>query len=168
MELNNEQISKLLDLSDLELDRDNITSEDINKALIAIERKLLSFSHGEAFAGASDLSILIVDDLELSIYQFNQLLKRIGVKPTVARNKEEAFAELKKKKFDYIVIDLFLPDAEDGIELINECITLRETKGVNKIIVMSGTDDKSLVEKCKLARPNSQIYHKYYHCKDQH
>lgn len=148
MELNNEQISKLLDLSDLELDRDNITSEDINKALIAIERKLLSFSHGEAFAGASDLSILIVDDLELSIYQFNQLLKRIGVKPTVARNKEEAFAELKKKKFDYIVIDLFLPDAEDGIELINECITLRETKGVNKIIVMSGTDDKSLVEKC--------------------
>ena len=64
MELNNEQISKLLDLSDLELDRDNITSEDINKALIAIERKLLSFSHGEAFAGASDLSILIVDDLE--------------------------------------------------------------------------------------------------------
>ena len=148
MELNKEQISKLLELAELELDRDNITSEDINKALIAIERKLMSFSYGESLAGASDLSVLIVDDLELSIYQFNQLLKRIGVKPTVARNKEEAYAELKKKKFDYIVVDLFLPDAEDGFELIEECIKIRETKGVNKIIVMSGTDDKNLVEKC--------------------
>ena len=65
MELNKEQISKLLELAELELDRDNITSEDINKALIAIERKLMSFSYGESLAGASDLSVLIVDDLEL-------------------------------------------------------------------------------------------------------
>ena len=43
---------------------------------------------------------------------------------------------------------MFLPDAEDGFELIEECIKIRETKGVNKIIVMSGTDDKNLVEKC--------------------
>lgn len=148
MELNKEQISKLIDLSELEIDRENITTEDINKALIAIERKLISFSYGESLAGASDLSVLIVDDLELSIYQFNQLLKRIGVTPTVARNKEEAYAELKKKKFDYVVVDLFLPDSEDGFELIEECIKIRETKGVNKIIVMSGTDDRNLVEKC--------------------
>ena len=148
MELNKEQITKLLDLAELELDRTKITSEDINKALIAIERKLISFSYGEALAGASDLSVLIVDDLELSIYQFNQLLKRIGVTPTVARNKHEAYAELKKKRFDYIVIDLFLPDCEDGFALINECIKMRETKGINKIIVMSGTDDRDLVEQC--------------------
>lgn len=148
MELNNEQLSKLIDLSELQLDINSISSEDINKALIAIERKLYSFSMGEPPAGASDLNILIVDDLELSIYQFNQLLKRIGITPTVARNKTEAFAEIKKKRFDYIIVDLFLPDSEDGFELINKCINLRETKGLNKIIVTSGTDDKNLVERC--------------------
>ena len=96
----------------------------------------------------AEFNILIVDDLELSIYQFNQLLKKVGIVPTVARNKVEALAELKKKKFDYIVVDLFLPDAQDGIELIEECIKLRDAKRTNKIIVMSGTDDKDLIEKC--------------------
>ena len=45
-------------------------------------------------------------------------------------------------------MDLFLPDATDGLELIEECIKLREAKRTNKIIVMSGTDDKDLIEKC--------------------
>ena len=148
MELNNEQIEKLIDLSELDIDKSAITPEDINKILITIERKLRSFSLCDYTSGSFDFNILIVDDLELSIYQFNQLLKRIGVVPTVARNKEEAIAELKKKKFDYIVVDLFLPDASDGLELIEECVKLREQKSLNKIIVMSGTDDKNLVEKC--------------------
>ena len=83
----------------------------------------------------AEFNILIVDDLELSIYQFNQLLKKVGIVPTVARNKIEALAELKKKKFDYIVVDLFLPDAEDGIELIDECIKPREAKKPTKLLL---------------------------------
>ena len=124
------------------------TTDDINKALILIERKFLSLLSNEAMTVPAEFNILIVDDLELSIYQFNQLLKKVGIVPTVARNKVEALAELKKKKFDYIVVDLFLPDAQDGIELIEECIKLRDAKRTNKIIVMSGTDDKDLIEKC--------------------
>ena len=41
-----------------------------------------------------------------------------------------------------------MPDAEDGLELIDECIKLRDAKRTNKIIVMSGTDDKDLIERC--------------------
>ncbi len=148
MEINNEQLKKLIDLAEVDVDPLCATSDDINKALISIERKLLSFVTQDSSGIPAEFNILIVDDLELSIYQFNQLLKRVGVVPTVARNKEEALAELKKKKFDYIVVDLFLPDADDGIELIDECIKLRDAKKTNKIIVMSGTDDKNLVEKC--------------------
>lgn len=148
MQLNDEQLKKLIELSETGIDPDIATSDDINKALISIERKLMSFASSDSLAKAMDFSILIVDDLELSIYQINQLLKRIGIVPTIARTKEEAFAELKKKKFDYIVVDLFLPDSCDGVELIQECIQLRNDKNLNKIIVMSGTDDKSLIEKC--------------------
>lgn len=147
MDINNEQLKKLFDLSGVNIDVCEAVSDDINKALIAIERKMGSFA-GEAMTVPAEFNILVVDDLELSIYQFNQLLKKVGIVPTVARNKVEALAELKKKKFDYIVVDLFLPDAEDGIELIDECIKLREAKRTNKIIVMSGTDDKNLIEKC--------------------
>ena len=148
MHLNDEQLKKLIDLSEIGVDYAVAGPDDINKALIAIERKLLSFCASDSATKQMDFNILIVDDLELSIYQFNQLLKRIGIVPTVARTKQEAFAELKKKKFDYIVVDLFLPDSVDGIELIQECLSLKDENHLNKIIVMSGTDDKALIEKC--------------------
>ena len=111
MDINNEQLKKLFDLSEIEVDFENVVSEDINKALIAIERKFNSYCCDDSSVPA-EFNILIVDDLELSIYQFNQVLKKVGIIPTVARNKMEALAELKKKKFDFIVVDLFLPDAE--------------------------------------------------------
>ncbi len=148
MDINVEQLKKLFDMAGIEIDLLNVTSDDITKALIAIERKLLSFASTESLTLPAEFNILIIDDMELSIYQFNQLLKKVGIVPTVARNKSEAIAELKKKKYDYIVIDLFLPDAEDGLELIDECIKLRDAKRTNKIIVMSGTDDKDLIERC--------------------
>lgn len=108
MEINNEQLKKLFDLSGLDADVLSATTDDINKALILIERKFLSLLSNEAMTVPAEFNILIVDDLELSIYQFNQLLKKVGIVPTVARNKVEALAELKKKKFDYIVVDLFI------------------------------------------------------------
>lgn len=147
MEINIEQLTKLFDLSGLEANAETAVSEDINKALILIERKMAP-STNDTMTVPAEFNILIVDDLELSIYQFNQLLKKVGIVPTVARNKIEALAELKKKKYDYIVVDLFLPDAQDGLELIDECIKLRDAKITNKLIVMSGTDDKDLIEKC--------------------
>lgn len=147
MEINNEQLTKLLDLAGLDVSTETAISDDINKALILIERKMQP-SINDSTTIPAEFNILIVDDLELSIYQFNQILKKVGIIPTVARNKIEALAELKKKKYDYIVIDLFLPDAQDGIELIEECVRLRDAKKTNKLIVMSGTDDKDLIEKC--------------------
>ncbi len=149
MDINVEQLRKLFDMAGVNVDISDVSSDDITKAIIAIERKLLSFSSNDSLSTIpAEFNILIIDDMELSIYQFNQLLKKVGIVPTVARTKAEALAELKKKKYDYIVIDLFLPDADDGIELIDECIKLRDAKRTNKIIVMSGTDDKDLIERC--------------------
>ena len=108
MHLNDEQLKKLIDLSEIGIDYAVAGPDDISKALIAIERKLLSFSAADTALKPMDFNILIVDDLELSIYQFNQMLKRIGIVPTVARTKEEAFAELKKKKFIAVIFILLL------------------------------------------------------------
>lgn len=150
MELTNEQISKILELADKksEIKPENATSADISRALIEIERKMNFFDVDVSFAGA-DKNALIVDDLELSLYQLNQLMKKIGIRSFVARSKEEAKAEILKHHFNYLLIDLFLPDSKDGIALISEAVELKNRgKQDYKIIVISGSDDKELIEKC--------------------
>ena len=152
MDITNAQVQKIIELASLEneLDMENITQLDISKALVSIEQKLNFFGTNINFDNQKDVqNILIVDDLELSIYQLNQLLKKIGVTPSVARNKEEALGELRKKSFNFILIDLFLPDSKDGIALIEEAVKLRsENQPDLNILIMSGTDDKSLIDEC--------------------
>ena len=100
MEINKEQLKKLFELAGLDTSIETAVSEDINKALILIERKMIPLVN-DSVSIPAEFNILIVDDLELSIYQFNQVLKKVGIIPTVARNKAEASAELKKKKYMY-------------------------------------------------------------------
>lgn len=152
MEITREQLQKLMELANTEenADLDEVTSVDISRALVAIERKLNFFNTNINFdLNKNNKNVLIVDDLELSIYQLNQLLKKIGITPSVARNKDEALAEMMKKSFNYVLIDLFLPDSKDGFELISEAVKLRATHQQDfHILVMSGTDDKTLIDNC--------------------
>lgn len=150
MELSKEQIHKIMELADKTntVDVDKVTPLDISKALIEIERKLNFFDVDVTF-NAENKNILIVDDLELSLYQLNQLMKKVGIRTFVARNKEEAQAEIIRHNFNFLLIDLFLPDCEDGFSLIKEAIKIKESGKQNyKIIVVSGSDDKVLIDKC--------------------
>lgn len=150
MELTQEQIHKILELADKtnEINIQNVTTTDISRALVEIERKLNFFDVDVNF-NSENKNVLIVDDLELSLYQLNQLMKKVGLRSFVARNKEEAKAELIRHSFHYLLIDLFLPDSEDGFSLIREAIELKNTGKQNyKIIVISGADEKELIDKC--------------------
>lgn len=151
MEITQEQVNKIFELASMEskINSNKISTIDISQALIAIERKLYSFSAEVKVDALEDKKILIADDLELSIYQLNTLLKKIGVSPCVARRKEEAISEMQKNKFDCIIIDLFIPDSSDGMELIKAAVKKRKETGIyTKIVVISGTDDSSLINKC--------------------
>ena len=151
MEITQEQLNKIFELASIEkkAETDNITSRDISEALISIERKLYSFSAEVKVDSLEDKKILIADDLELSIYQLSTLLKKIGVTPLVARHKEEAISEMQKNKFDCIIIDLFIPDSSDGMDLIKTAVQKRNETGVyTKVVVISGTDDSSLINAC--------------------
>ncbi|MDD3236489.1 MAG: response regulator [Candidatus Gastranaerophilales bacterium] len=151
MEISKEQFKKIIELSGLDdIDINNCTLVDFSRAIVEIERKLNFFDTSISFDNASDCkNVLIVDDLELSIYQLNQLLKKIGIHPSVARSKDEAIAELRKKSLDFILIDLFLPDSKDGFALLEEAVKVKnETQPNLKILVMSGTDDKSVIDNC--------------------
>lgn len=151
MNITDEQVNKIFELASMEdrLSKENITSNDITEALIEIERKIYSFSSGIKIDSLEDKKILIADDLELSIYQLSTVLKRIGVTPSVARHKDEALSELQKVQFDCVIVDLFLPDSSDGFELIKAAVKKRNEIGVySKIVVISSTDDNSLIDHC--------------------
>ena len=151
MDITEEQLNKIFELASMEqkISNGNITSSDISEALIEIERKIYSFSSEIRINSLEDKKILIADDLELSIYQLSTVLKRIGITPRVARHKDEAISELQKVQFDCVIIDLFMPDSSDGIDLIKVAVNRRAETGIySKIVVISGTDDTSLIDTC--------------------
>lgn len=150
MQISNEQVYKIMELADKSFDKDvnTVTELDISRALIEIERKLNFFDVDVNFK-ADNKNVLIVDDLELSLNQLNQLMKKVGIRAFVARNTDDAKAEIVRHSFDYLILDLFLPDSEDGFSLINYAVNYKKSNSQNyKIIVISGSDDKKMINKC--------------------
>ena len=80
------------------------------------------------------VKILVIDD-ELSMRQFLQiLLKKDGYDVTTAENGEIALNKLKKEKFTVILMDYNMPEAIDGIDLLNE---LLHTSPKSQVIVIT-------------------------------
>ena len=147
--LTQEQFDNLIKLSNIEIaaDTQENVEELISRAIIGIERKLNYFNTPLSFFTAEVTNVLIVDDTELSIFQLSVMLEKIGMNVYVARNKEEAYAEFKKKNFDFLVMDLYLPDYQDGFELIKEANRIKNEEGKDfKIVAISGTDNPQIIQ----------------------
>ena len=151
MEISKEQLAKIFELAGLK-DQEGLLSnaspDDITRALISIEEKQAS-DNEESTTQEHYAKVLIVDDLELSTFKLSLMLKKINIFPVVAHTKQEALSQLKKQRFDFVFVDLFLPDEEDGLAVMNYANQLR-TEGDKdfKIIAISGTDDLNLVTGC--------------------
>ena len=152
MEITQEQLNKIFELASMD---DKVSScsgvslADVSEALIKIEQKIHSFSNSAHIDSFKNKKVLIADDLELSIYQLNTLLQKIGITPKIARKKDDAVSEIKRDNFECIIVDLFIPDCSDGLDLVKSAVTKREDTGINsKIIVISGSDDSSLINMC--------------------
>lgn len=151
MDITKEQLDKLFELAAMTEQTRNkeVSNADISQALINIESKLYSFTQDSIEGMFTNKKILIADDLELSIYQLTTILKKIGIVPRIARKKDEALSEIQKAHFDCIILDLFMPDSEDGLELIKYSAEKRKGNDINtKIVVISGTDDDELINRC--------------------
>lgn len=146
--LNNEQIIRLFQLADIKLP-EQPSSQDISKVIVELEKKLSTSAFLKSELNSENTpSILVVDDLEVSIHQLSILLTRCGYNVHIARSREEAIHQLKKHSYQYILLDLFLPDPEDGLSLI-ESISSSKNEDM-KVIIMSGADDKKLINQCFL------------------
>ena len=144
-----EQFDNLLKLSGIEIaaDTQEEMQELVSRALISLERKLNFFNFPLSFFTAEVMNVLIVDDTELSIFQLSTMLQKIGMNVYVARSKEEAYAEFKKKNFDFLILDLYLPDYVDGFDLIKEANRIKNEENRDfKIVAISGTDNPQIIQ----------------------
>lgn len=128
---------------------DNPTSEDISKILIELEKRI---SPEYAFLKNSlpgNANILLIDDLEISLYQLGKVLTNCGYKISIARSFDEAVDLYRKQSYQYVVLDLFLPDPEYGLDIISLFNDSEKTKQDNtKIIIISGSEDLNLINEC--------------------
>jgi len=156
--LKNDQLLKLFSLASLKMP-EFVSENDVNTALVEIEKKILSINSDKTeieLLGAP--SVLIVDDLELTIHQLSLLLGKSGYNVSVARTVIDAVDLFKKRHYDYVLIDLFIPNPEDGFGLLSELYSLDKSKdNQSKFIVISGTDDKKLIKDCFLKGANEFI-----------
>jgi len=84
--------------------------------------------------------ILVVDD-ELSMRQFLMiLLKKDGYDVEVASNGREALEKLEKNSFSVILMDYNMPEAIDGIDLLNEFIQRTANTQIVVITAFASTE----------------------------
>ena len=86
------------------------------------------------------VKILVIDD-ELSMRQFLQiLLKKDGYDVATAENGEIALNKLKEEKFTVILMDYNMPEAIDGINLLNELLLTSPKSQVIVITAYASTE----------------------------
>jgi CheY-like chemotaxis protein len=138
------------------------TEEELQKLVLTIREKLTLFDKDnfEPIRSLFSLeplkkderdenSILVVDDLVMVTYQLSILLSKMGYKVTLARSAPEAISHFKSSEFRYVLMDLYLPEKEDGLFLLHSIKNKVDMEKLDtKIIVMSGIADASSVEYC--------------------
>ncbi|MCR5177187.1 MAG: response regulator [Anaerovibrio sp.] len=101
---------------------------------------------------APEAEILVVDDNEMNLFVFCNLLKRNMVKIDKAQSGDEALQYTQKKKYDIIFLDHMMPN-KDGIETLHEirkqdnganldtpviCLTANAISGVRESYIKEG------------------------------
>lgn len=138
------------------------TEDDLQNLLITIKSKLASGQKGqdtiknlfsidpsdhEITTTGKEASILVVDDLVMVTYQLSILLSKLGYKVTLARSAPEALSFFKSNYYSYVLMDLHMPEKNDGLFLLQTLRSkiLKEHLST-KIIVMSGMADNETIE----------------------
>ena len=89
--------------------------------------------------------ILIVDD-EMEVREFlKDFFEDRGFNVTVASNGQEGFEIIRQQDFDLALCDMLMP-VMIGMEFLRR---VRELKPAQKIIIMTGVKEGSMIEKAK-------------------
>ena len=142
----------------------NIELVDLKKQLILIvdtlkelnknaKKPLISKALGNIELQEEDLSshaILIVDDLGVITYQLKVLLSQFDLDIDCSQEIYDAVNKFKKRKYEYVVMDLFIPTEREGFILLTELKKLAAMNGAKTTIgVITASPRKETEMQCK-------------------
>ena len=95
-------------------------------------------------------AILIVDDLGVITYQLKVLLSQFDYDIDCSQEIYDAVNKYKKRKYEYVVMDLFIPTEREGFILLTEMKKLAAAAGVKTTIgVITASPRKEIEQQCK-------------------
>ena len=96
-------------------------------------------------------AILVVDDLGVITYQLKVLLSKFNMDVDCSQEIYDAVNKYKKRKYKYVVMDLFIPTEREGFILLTELKKLAESFGVTSVIgVITASPRKEIEQQCRL------------------
>lgn len=96
-------------------------------------------------------AILVVDDLGVITYQLKVLLSKFELDVDCSQEIYDAVNKFKKRKYAYVVMDLFIPTEREGFILLTELKKLAASYNVKTVIgVITASPRKEIEQQCKL------------------
>lgn len=94
-------------------------------------------------------AILVVDDLGVITYQLKVLLSRFDYDIDCSQEIYDAVNKFKKRKYEYVVMDLFIPTEREGFILLTELKKLALSYEKNTVIgVITASPRKEIEQQC--------------------
>ena len=151
--ITNSKPPKNIELLDLKKQLINIvdTLKELNEnAKKPIMSRVLSNSMEEQDAESAGPAILVVDDLGVITYQLKVLLSRFEYDVDCSQEIYDAVNKFKKRKYEYVVMDLFIPTEREGFILLTELKKLAASYGKNTVIgVITASPRKEIEQQCR-------------------
>ena len=94
-------------------------------------------------------AILVVDDLGVITYQLKVLLSQFDLDIDCSQEIYDAVNKYKKRKYLYVVMDLFIPTEREGFILLTELKKLAQINDVKTIVgVITASPRKEIEQQC--------------------
>ncbi len=120
-------------------------ANNLNSMIVKREDTFGSFANDSALK-----SVLIVDDLGVITYQLSVLFSKQGYSVTSSQEIYDAIGKYKKKHFDIVVLDLFIPTEREGFLLLDEIVKINEVNSKKSVIgIMTASNKREHKQICK-------------------
>lgn len=137
----------------IDLKKQLINVVDTLKELNSNARKPIfskALGNEEAVEDSSGPAILIVDDLGVITYQLRVLLSQFDLDIDCSQEIYDAVNKFKKRKYSYVVMDLFIPTEREGFILLTELKKLSAMYGTKTTVgIITASPRKEIEQQCK-------------------
>lgn len=116
-----------------------------------VKSNALGNNEEEEGSEESSSAILVVDDLGVITYQLKVLLSRFEMDVDCSQEIYDAVNKFKKRKYKYVVMDLFIPTEREGFILLTELKKLAQASNIKTVIgVITASPRKEIEQQCRL------------------